>query len=136
MASGGKGGKSPKWPGRDCRPQYGGPGARPRPQAKPAKKLGKGVCSICMGVCCSVSRELIAEAFKLGAIDISPKVCLNFGLVNGTYILFQDFDKCITDALAYARTRRPLPNGQGGSGLDREGEVYSPWVSTHSKYSL
>ena len=84
MASGGKGGKSTKWPGRDCRPQYGGPGARPRPQAKPAKKRGKEICPVCMGVCCSLSRDLYAEAFNLGCIDISPKVGKSLDLYSGT----------------------------------------------------
>ena len=61
MASGGKGGKSTKWPGRDCHPQYGGPGARPRMQDKPAKKRGKEICSICMGVSAPYQGSLLQK---------------------------------------------------------------------------
>ena len=81
MASGGKGDKSGKvnWPARDWRHQYGGPGSKPKPkgqavQPSPRTRRGEADCQICSGVCCGVSRALIAKAFSLGCISISPKV--------------------------------------------------------------
>ena len=60
-----------KWLAMDVRDT----GTRPRP-AKASKTAFKGVdsCSVCFGVCCSTSRELIAELFGMGRIVVSPKV--------------------------------------------------------------
>ena len=52
------------WPARDVR----GTGAKPK------LKRGMDVCSLCAGICCGTARELIAEAFGMGQIQVSPKV--------------------------------------------------------------
>ena len=65
----------PKWLSRDVRDTGAGTGTRPRP-SKASKTAFKGVdsCSVCYGVCCGTSRELIAELFGMGRIVVSPKV--------------------------------------------------------------
>ena len=91
MASNGvssKGGKV-KFPARDARSQYGGPGlgAKPKPRsqsqvrAKPLQQTTKGKmggpdCTICCGVCCTVARAFVEEGYGLGVSKLSPKVSL------------------------------------------------------------
>ena len=76
------GGDTTRWPAKDARKEYGGSGARPRSGQgrKAQKKWGKETCPVCLGICCQVSRELIAKAFGLGCINVSPKVCYSLGL--------------------------------------------------------
>ena len=50
----------------------GSSAARPRP-----KRTVK--CRNCGDLCCSLARELVCEAFKLGVVDMSRKVSLFFG---------------------------------------------------------
>ena len=73
-----------------------------------------------------MSRELIAKAFGLGCINVSPKVSSSLSLYIGPYLFFQEFDKAVSDALEYAKTRRPQARGREGLGLAREGEVCCP----------
>ena len=56
-------------------------GAKPRPQPKPKVKKGKEVCSLCGGICWGTARKLIAEAFGMGKIQVSPKVSNNLSLL-------------------------------------------------------
>ena len=82
MSSGGKGDKPDKvnWPARDWRiygaKPKGQPKSQPKPasQPKPKSRRGGADCSLCSGVCCRVARALIAEAFGLGCIVVSPIV--------------------------------------------------------------
>ena len=64
-----------KWIDRDVRDTGAGTGMRLRP-SKASKTAFKGVdlCSVCYGVCCGTSRELISELFGIGRIVVSPKV--------------------------------------------------------------
>ena len=79
---GGKGGKGSssdqvKWPARDCRPEFGGPEARPGAKGRQNPRTRKGPdCHICDDICCGVSRALISKAFDLGYITVSHKVSL------------------------------------------------------------
>ena len=91
MASGGKEDKPnpTNYPSRDCRSEYGGPGlgAKPKPRgqpqvrAKPPRqaaeaKIGGPDCLICTGICCTMARAFVEEAFGLGVTNLSPKVSL------------------------------------------------------------
>ena len=68
------GGDKVNWPARDWRYYGAKPKAKPQPKPQPKVKKGKDVCGICAGVCCGTARALIAEAFGLGCITLSPKV--------------------------------------------------------------
>ena len=52
-----------------------GPGRRPEKLtgAKPKKRYS---CSTCHDNCCGLARELVASAFRLGKITMSPKVLI------------------------------------------------------------
>ena len=69
--------KNVTWLARDVRDTKD-TGTKPCVQPKPNEwskvKRGKGVCSLCGGICCGDARELIAEAFGMGKIQVSPKV--------------------------------------------------------------
>ena len=52
-----------------------------------------------------------------------PKSKFSFALYTVTYFLLQEFDKAISDALEYAKTRKPQGRGREGLSLAREGEV-------------
>ena len=95
MASGGQDRKPGKvnYPSRDARRKYGGPGlgAEPKPRgqsqvrAKPPRqmneaKIGGPDCSICTGVCCTMARAFVEEAFGLGVTNLSPKVSLGMSM--------------------------------------------------------
>ena len=59
-----------KWPAQDWKLT----GAKPRSQPKPKPKRSMDICSLCARICCGTARELIAEAFGLRRIQLSPKV--------------------------------------------------------------
>ena len=50
-------------------------GATGKPAAKPKPKMTI-KCRNCGDLCCSLARELVCEAFKLGVVDMSRKVSL------------------------------------------------------------
>ena len=77
MSSGGQGDRPENinWPARDWR--YFG--AKPKTQPKTKPRKGAGVCSLCSWICCGTARALIAEAFGLGKIELSPKVSKGWG---------------------------------------------------------
>ena len=72
------GGRVVLYGGRDVREKdkrEGGSGnsGGGREEAK-GKKRGKGVCKVCMGVCCGMARELLANLASMGDIGGNVKV--------------------------------------------------------------
>lgn len=83
-----KGGKV-RFPGRDARSQYGGPGLGAKPKHRSQSqvrakslqqtkgKVGGPNCTICCGVCCTVTRAFVEEGYGIGVSKLSLKVSLN-----------------------------------------------------------
>ena len=86
--------KNVTWHTRDVRDTKD-TGTKPRVQPKPNEwskvKRGKGVCSLCGGICYGAAWELIAEAFGMGKIQVSPKVIRNLSLLVILFLIFQGF---------------------------------------------
>ena len=61
------GGRDVNWPAEDVRNTKPGSARKPAPRSKPKKTIK------CRN-CCSLARELVCEAFKLGVVDMSRKV--------------------------------------------------------------
>ena len=51
-----------------------GPGLQERPSGAKPKKLYS--CATCHDNCCGLARELVATAFKLGKVTMSPQVLI------------------------------------------------------------
>ena len=67
------GGEHVTWLAEDRR--YSKSGATGKPAARPRPKR-RVKCSNCGDLCCSLARDLVCEAFKLGVVDMSRKVSL------------------------------------------------------------
>ena len=67
------GGENITWLAEDRR--YSKSGATGKPAARPRPKRTV-KCRNCGDLCCSLARELVCEAFKLGVVDMSRKVSL------------------------------------------------------------
>ena len=65
------GGRDVDWPAKDVRITNQGSARKPAPRSKPKKTVK---CRNCGNICCSLARELVCEAFKLGVVDMSRKV--------------------------------------------------------------
>ena len=83
--------KSVTWLAKDVRDTGTKPRVQPKPNEWSKVKRGKGVCSLCGGICCGAARELIAEAFGMGKIQVSPKVIEDLSLFVILFTIFQGF---------------------------------------------
>ena len=83
--------KNVTWLARDVRDTGTRPRDQPQPKEWPKVKRGKGVCSLYGGICCGAVRELIAEAFGMGKIQVSPKVIKDLLLLVMLFPIFQGF---------------------------------------------
>ena len=59
-------------------------------------KIGGPDCSICTGVCCTMARTFVEEAFGLGVTNLSPKVSLGirYGFEVNILYVFRLLIKC------------------------------------------
>ena len=65
------GGREVVWPAEDYRNTKPGVARKPVTRNKTRKPVK---CRNCGDLCCSLARELVCEAFKLGVVDMSRKV--------------------------------------------------------------
>ena len=84
MANREAGGRAVVFGGRDIREKGkkgggsgGGDGGREEPVGK---KRGKEICSLCMGVCCGMARELVANLASMGEVGGSGKVRCSYSV--------------------------------------------------------